>query len=99
MNKEQIALARKLVDHPAWPARAFHILHGNRTLSGLLAFYEMGSFGTGVLPDLTDDATAGVLIGMIQGDDPLQDCTFSRTGDEPLGEMFACELLTVWGAP
>lgn len=76
MTPADLALARELAAHPRWAwragMRASGMGYGSRTLSGThwirtterLAAPGMPHLDHAV-PDLTDDATAGVLLGML----------------------------------
>ena len=70
MTPSQIELARKLVGHERWDAKKFQYGWNAYTLvcqNGASAATDPVSMYPGqtpLLPDLTDDATAGVLLGM-----------------------------------
>jgi len=65
MNDEQLKLARELAGHPNFSGR-----RGMCIVSGRFPLFVMGD-GVGYrdlmggVPDLTDDATGGVLLGML----------------------------------
>jgi hypothetical protein len=65
MNKVQIELARKLREHGNWDD--YTLLDsedGARSYLGIALYHDEQPEGVYCLPDLTDDATAGVLLGM-----------------------------------
>jgi hypothetical protein len=67
MNQLQIELARKLVAHERWPANTLDRDGEEFRLDGRAGIYQDIPHGFSSwrdLPDLTDDATAGVLLGM-----------------------------------
>lgn len=68
MNPDQLDLARRLAASDEFVNRAAPIHPGrSRSLDGMKVILASDAPGSAAIPDLTDDATGGVLLGMLGG--------------------------------
>ena len=112
MTPSQIELARKLVGHERWPKwkadKNSEMWWEERSACGMMVDERIYPLEN--LPDLTDDATAGVLLGMWrEAEEFKHDETWSmlrtlsgkfapRNQTTHMAELFAVMLLDVWAA-
>lgn len=110
MTPSQIEIARKLVAHERWPGgkadRQSDAWWNDRSECGMMVVERIYPLEN--LPDLTDDATAGVLLGMwreARGLDgvtawtalPIPTGDWRASSTTHMAELFALMLLDVWG--
>ena len=103
MNKEMIALAQRLIDCPRfrWMPGMRSVAYRQAPLEPVV--HRIGDLKLtpypGSLPDLSDPATAGVLLGMLGRPTTLPAPWVSDWhAGVPLGEAVARALLVVWEA-